>query len=113
MRVITTGRELAGSRPRDIVRDQRLDKPHDRQKVATRDAWAKLTKFKGVDAARLRWLTEVEAKRLMNAAPPDGWHRQATDVHTACRSIHKSWALRVGCLDTRSGIEIRPRVEGA
>lgn len=48
-----------------------LNHAHDRHKVATRDSWAKLRKFKGVDAARLRWLTEPEAKRLMNAAAPD------------------------------------------
>ncbi len=33
-------------------------------------AWAKLKKFKRVDSARLRWLTEAEAIRLLNASEP-------------------------------------------
>jgi integrase len=62
-----------------------LNHAHDRQRVATRDAWAKLSKFKGVDAARLRWLTEAEAKRLMNAAEPDLRQLIQGGLLTGCR----------------------------
>jgi integrase len=62
-----------------------LNHAHDRHKVATRDSWAKLRKFKGVDAARLRWLTEAEAKRLMNVAPPDLRELIQGGLMTGCR----------------------------
>jgi integrase len=62
-----------------------LNHAHDRRKVATRDAWAKLRKFKGVDAARMRWLTEAEAKRLMNAAAPDLRELIQGGLMTGCR----------------------------
>lgn len=41
------------------------------KRVASRDAWARLKKFRAVDSARLRWLTVEEANRLLNAAGPD------------------------------------------
>lgn len=62
-----------------------LNHAHDRQRVASRDAWAKLKKFKGVDAARLRWLTEAEAKRLMNAANADMRKLMEGGLMTGCR----------------------------
>ena len=40
-------------------------------KVASDTAWRKVTRFRGVDTARLRYLTMAEAKRLINAADPD------------------------------------------
>lgn len=35
------------------------------------DAWRRVAPFKGVDAARVRFLTDAEATRLVNAAAPD------------------------------------------
>jgi hypothetical protein len=40
-------------------------------KVASDLAWRKVKPFKNVDAARLRYLTIAEAKRLINASAPD------------------------------------------
>jgi integrase len=40
-------------------------------KVPSDAAWRKVKRFKGVDGARLRYLTVVEAKRLINACNPD------------------------------------------
>ncbi|HMN42950.1 MAG TPA: site-specific integrase [Povalibacter sp.] len=48
-----------------------LNHAKSRRKIATDDAWAKLGKFARVDSARLRWLTEAEAVRLLNASAPD------------------------------------------
>lgn len=62
-----------------------LNHAHDREKVASRDAWAKLKKFRGVDAARLRWLTEAEAKRLMNVANADMRKMMEGGLMTGCR----------------------------
>jgi hypothetical protein len=51
--------------------------------AVTRDsAWRKVKPFKGVDAARLRYLTGAQARRLVNAADPD--FRQAA-LQTGCR----------------------------
>jgi integrase len=35
------------------------------------DAWRRVKPFEKVDAARVRWLKVAEAKRLVNACPPD------------------------------------------
>ena len=40
-------------------------------KVASDHAWRKVKPFKKVDAARIRFLTIAEAKRLINACDPD------------------------------------------
>ena len=40
-------------------------------KVPSDSAWRKVKRFKGVDAARLRYLTLAEARRLINACDPD------------------------------------------
>src|SRR6185436_6308421 len=36
-------------------------------KVPSAEAWSRLQKFRAVDSARLRWLSEDEATRLQNA----------------------------------------------
>jgi integrase len=40
-------------------------------KVASDTAWRKVKPFEGVDTARLRYLTMIEAKRLINTADPN------------------------------------------
>ena len=46
-------------------------KPLRRRDAASDLAWGKVKPFKNVDAARLRYLTIAEAKRLINASEPD------------------------------------------
>jgi integrase len=41
------------------------------ERVHCEPSWRKLETFRGVDAARVRYLTIAEAKRLLNACPPD------------------------------------------
>jgi integrase len=49
-----------------------LNHAFDEEKVASNKAWGRRLKpFQGADAARIRYLTIAEAKRLMNAAEPD------------------------------------------
>jgi integrase len=62
-----------------------LNRAHSRRKVASPAAWAGLKKFKGADAARLRWLTEEEAKRLTNAATSDLRRLMHGGLMTGCR----------------------------
>jgi len=41
------------------------------KRVTSRDAWQRVKPYKGVDAARVRYLSVAEAQRLINAADPD------------------------------------------
>jgi integrase len=56
------------------------------RKVPSRDAWARLKKFRSVDSARLRWLTVVEAKRLQNACAPNFRMLVRAALLTGCRA---------------------------
>ena len=40
-------------------------------RVASDDAWRRVLPFKGVESARMRFLTDAESTRLVNAAAPD------------------------------------------
>ena len=48
-----------------------LNRAWRKEKVASNAAWHRVEPFKGVNAARVRYLTVAEAKRLINAADPE------------------------------------------
>ena len=48
-----------------------LEYAADTGKVSNRDAWIRLQKYRGVDQARIQWLTVEQARRLTNACEPD------------------------------------------
>jgi integrase len=54
-------------------------------KTASDAVWRKVKPFKGVDAARIRYLTVVEAKRLINAADPEFRSLVHAALQTGCR----------------------------
>lgn len=54
-------------------------------KVLTDDAWRRVQAFKEADAARVRYLTTVEAKRLLNACPEDFRRLVQAALTTGCR----------------------------
>lgn len=54
-------------------------------KVASDHAWRKVKPFKKVDAARIRYLTVAEAKRLINACDPDFRLLVRAALCTGCR----------------------------
>lgn len=62
-----------------------LNHAHTRHRVASRDAWSRLKKFRAVDSARLRWLAIDEATRLLNACPPDIRALVQAGLLTGCR----------------------------
>lgn len=62
-----------------------LNHAHSRHRVASRDAWGRLKKFRAVDSARLRWLSVEESRRLMNACPPDLRALVQAGLVTGCR----------------------------
>jgi integrase len=54
-------------------------------KVVSDTAWRKLKPFRGVDAARIRYLTLAEAKRLINAADPEFRPLVQAALQSGCR----------------------------
>ena len=49
-----------------------LNHAFDEKKVTSRDAWGRAVKpFRGVDSARVRYLTVAEAQRLLNSSAPE------------------------------------------
>src|SRR5665647_40107 len=60
-------------------------KPLRRREAASDLAWGKVKPFKNVDAARLRYLTIAEAKRLINASEPDFRLLAQAALQTAAR----------------------------
>jgi len=84
-----------------------LNRAHDEHptKVPSNAAWAKLKSFRDVERPRVRYLSEAEAQRLINAAPSDFRQLiraalytgarygelsalQARDVHLEAGSVH-------------------------
>jgi integrase len=70
-------------------------------KVPSADAWARLQKFRAVDSARLRWLSEDEATRLQNACAPDFRPLVRAALLTGCRA-GELLSLRAADFDIRS-----------
>jgi integrase len=78
-----------------------LNYAHAQHKVPSRDAWGRLKKFRAVDSARMRWLTEEETKRLLNAAVPDLRRLVQGGILTGCRQ-GELLATRVRDFDPQS-----------
>lgn len=78
-----------------------LNYAHASGKVPSKDAWARLKKFRAADAARLRWLSLEEATRLQNAAGPELRPLILAGLLTGCRAGELR-ALRAGDYDPRS-----------
>lgn len=70
-------------------------------RVITREAWARLKKFRSADSARLRWLTVSEADRLQNASGPDFRQLVSAALQTGCRA-GELLAVRAGDFDPHS-----------
>src|SRR5262249_4581346 len=54
-------------------------------KIESDAAWRKVKPYKGVDAARIRYLTVAEAARLINAADPEFRPLVEAALQTGCR----------------------------
>ncbi|MGC1179485.1 MAG: site-specific integrase [Methyloceanibacter sp.] len=55
------------------------------ERVASGKAWARMPRFKGVNSARVRYLSIAEAKRLINACDPDFRALVQAALQTGCR----------------------------
>jgi integrase len=62
-----------------------LNQAHHDGRTATADAWAQVKAFRGVDAARLRYLSDEEARRLVNACRADFRLLVTAALLTGCR----------------------------
>ena len=62
-----------------------LNKAYQDDKVASDDAWRRVKPFRGVDAARVRYLSVAEATRLINACDADFRGLVQSALYTGCR----------------------------
>jgi len=62
-----------------------LNHAHDRRKVASADAWTTVKAFREVDAPVVRYLSEAEAKRLVNACAAEFRQVVRAALLTGCR----------------------------
>jgi integrase len=82
------------------------------QKIPSDQAWRAVEPFEGADAARIRWLTVAEAKRLINACGPDFRNLVRAGLTTGCRYSELA-ALRVEDYQPDNGtIHIRKSKSG-
>jgi integrase len=81
-------------------------------KIASDQAWRALEPFEGADAARIRYLTLAEAKRLINASDPDFRTLVRAGLATGCRYSELA-SLRVEDYHPDSGtLQIRTSKSG-
>lgn len=82
------------------------------QKISSDQAWRAVEPFEGAEAARIRWLTVAEAKRLINACDPDFRKLVRAALATGCRYSELT-ALRVEDFHRANGtIHIRKSKSG-
>jgi integrase len=62
-----------------------LNQAHHDGRTATADAWAQVKAYRGVDVARLRYLSDDEARRLVNACRADFRLLVTAALLTGCR----------------------------
>lgn len=62
-----------------------LNLAHQERKVASDDAWRGVKPFREADAARVRYLNDEEARRLVNASPADFRKLVQAALLTGCR----------------------------
>ena len=62
-----------------------LNQAHQDGRIAAADAWAQVKPYRGVDSARLRYLSDDEARRLVNACRADFRMLVSAALLTGCR----------------------------
>lgn len=76
--------------------------------VGSDDAWALVKPFADVDAPKVRYLSDDEAVRLVNACPGDFRALVTAALHTGCR-YGELTSARVGDFDAKAGTLHIPR----
>jgi integrase len=72
-----------------------------RNRIATKSAWERITPFRQVDAPKVRYLTIVECKRLIEACPDDFRRLVRAVLYTGCR-YGELTGMAVGAFDAAS-----------
>lgn len=80
-------------------------------RVPTDDAWRRVKPFQSVDAPKVRYLTDGEAGRLVNACPPDLRTLVTAALLTGCR-FGELAALRPADVDLDAGVLTIPASKG-
>jgi integrase len=92
-----------------------LNQAHHEGHVATADAWAQVKAYRGVDAARLRYLSDDEARRLVNACRADFRFLVTAALLTGCRFgeladlVTEDFNADAGTLTIRTSKSGKPR----
>lgn len=92
-----------------------LNYAHQERRAATDDAWRTVKPFREVDAARLRYLSDDEARRLTNACPEDFRALVTVALLTGCRygelaaMIVDDFNPDVGTVQVRTSKRGKPR----
>ena len=84
----------------------------DQGHVPSRDAWARVKKFRGVETARIVRLSTDEAHRLINACPPDFRQLVEAGLLTGCR-YGELTALRTRDFEYKAVVKPRAKGENA
>jgi integrase len=79
-----------------------LNHAYRRRKVASPHAWQSVKPYRGVESAKVRYLTDAEAKRLVNASPMDLRAMVTAALLTGARYGELA-ALRAGDFDPDAG----------
>ncbi len=88
-----------------------LNHAYREDEVASDDAWRRVAPFKSVDAARVRYLTDDEATRLVKACDADLARLVTAALLTGCRYGELA-ALTVGNLNLDAGMMTIPASKG-
>ena len=92
-----------------------LNHAYQERRAATDDAWRIVKPFREVDAARLRYLSEDEARRLTNACPEDFRRLVTAALLTGCRygelatMVVRDFNPDAGTLHVRTSKSGKPR----
>jgi integrase len=94
-----------------------LNHAHEQHKVANADAWVKVKLFRGVNAARIRFLDDGESKRLINACGHDTdiGHLVTAGLLTGCRYgelgrlLVEDFHAKAGTIQVRVSKSNKPR----
>lgn len=97
----TRARRATANRNWTVLRAA-LNLAFQREAIESDAAWRRIKPFPGVDAARARWLTLPEAKRLIAASSGDFRRLVEAALHTGARYGELA-ALRVGISIARTG----------
>lgn len=92
-----------------------LNRAHQAGRLASDEGWRRVKPFPRADAARMRWLSKEECRRLLSACPPDfrrlvhGALLTGARYAELCRALVRAFDAGNGTLHARESKSGRPR----